>query len=69
MRILGGQRQRRQGGAALSISPSWMFLGLLLWPALSAAGKTAADYYVQSLPGQPDGPLLNMHAGYVRASS
>ena len=28
-------------------------------------GKTAADYYVSSMPGQPDGPLLNMHAGYL----
>lgn len=32
-------------------------------PTLSAAEKTAADYYVTSLPGQPAGPLLNMHAG------
>jgi len=29
------------------------------------ADTTAADYFVQSLPGQPDGPLLKMHAGYV----
>lgn len=27
--------------------------------------KTAADYYVARLPGQPEGPLLKMHAGYV----
>lgn len=26
--------------------------------------KTAADYFVHSLPGAPDGPLLKMHAGY-----
>ncbi|KAI9829758.1 MAG: Cell death protease [Sarea resinae] len=30
-----------------------------------AADKTAADYYVHSLPGAPDGPLLKMHAGHV----
>ena len=27
--------------------------------------KTAADYFVKSLPGQPEGPLLKMHAGSV----
>ena len=33
-------------------------------PSLSVqADKTAADYYVRSLPGAPDGPLLKMHAG------
>lgn len=39
---------------------------VLLFMALRAwADKTAADYFVHSLPGQPDGPLLKMHAGYV----
>lgn len=41
-------------------------LGLL--SALSAvqADKTAADYFVHSLPGAPEGkPLVKMHAGYV----
>lgn len=34
--------------------------------ALTArADKTAADYFVHSLPGAPEGPLLKMHAGYV----
>lgn len=33
--------------------------------ALEQYEKTAADYYVRSLPGAPDGPLLKMHAGYV----
>lgn len=36
-----------------------MFNALLVM----GADKTAADYYVHSLPGQPDGPLLKMHAG------
>jgi carboxypeptidase D len=31
----------------------------------SWADKTASDYYVHSLPGQPDGPLLKMHAGHI----
>lgn len=38
---------------------------LFLMVASTRAEKTAADYFVQSLPGQPDGPLLKMHAGYV----
>jgi carboxypeptidase D len=29
----------------------------------AAQGKTAADYFVHSLPGAPDGPLVKMHAG------
>lgn len=41
----------------------------LLWLPGSLAEKTAADYYVRSLPGAPDGPLLKMHAGYVHRSS
>lgn len=28
------------------------------------ADKTAADYFVSSLPGAPE-PLLKMHAGYA----
>lgn len=28
-------------------------------------GQTAADFFVRSLPGQPDGPFPKMHAGYV----
>jgi carboxypeptidase D len=29
----------------------------------SALEKTQADYFVSSLPGQPAGELLKMHAG------
>lgn len=43
---------------------SFLILSLLLLPA-AYADKTAADYYVHSLPGAPDGPLLKMHAGHV----
>lgn len=28
------------------------------------AEQNAADFFVRSLPGAPDGPLLKMHAGY-----
>jgi carboxypeptidase D len=38
-------------------------------PSVSA-DKTAADYFVHSLPGAPEGvPLLKMHAGYVESLS
>lgn len=37
-------------------------ISLILGPMLAAA-SSAADYYVHSLPGAPDGPLLKMHAG------
>lgn len=40
----------------------WALLGLSLSVSIAEA-KSAADYFVQSLPGQPDGPLLKMHAG------
>ncbi|KAI6248415.1 Pheromone-processing carboxypeptidase kex1 [Erysiphe necator] len=33
--------------------------------SLCGAEKTAADYYVRSLPGAPSGPLLKMHAGHI----
>ena len=41
---------------SLAALATWM-----ITPA--AADKSAADYYVHSLPGQPEGPLLKMHAG------
>ncbi|KAL8827707.1 MAG: hypothetical protein Q9170_006906 [Blastenia crenularia] len=37
------------------------------WP-LAQAAKTASSYFVDSLPGQPDGPLLTMHAGHVEVT-
>lgn len=38
-------------------------LSALAWPSLVMADKSAADYFVHSLPGAPPGPLLKMHAG------
>ena len=36
----------------------------LSWTAtLAAADKAAGDYFVRSLPGAPEGPLVKMHAG------
>lgn len=47
----------------------WALTTLLLMASPAMAEKTAADYFVHSLPGQPDGPLLKMHAGYVHTRS
>ncbi|KAK3307942.1 pheromone-processing carboxypeptidase KEX1 [Chaetomium strumarium] len=36
------------------------------WMApLAAADKAAGDYFVHSLPGAPEGPLVKMHAGHI----
>ena len=52
----------------MGASRSLAVCGLLTLTAFipgNMADKTAADYFVHSLPGAPDGPLLKMHAGYV----
>lgn len=63
MRVLDQRVRRRQLDTWFIIAISWIAVGLLAIPVTSVMAKTPADYYVQSLPGQPDGPLLNMHAG------
>lgn len=60
--LLNGVRR-----ASLRLFPSTMRLlisALLLGSAVGAQAQAAADYFVRSLPGQPEGPLLKMHAGY-----
>ena len=47
-----------KGGAVAMLLSA---LSLLLCPLVSA--NSAADYYVHSLPGAPEGPFLKMHAG------
>ncbi|OKL60290.1 Pheromone-processing carboxypeptidase kex1 [Talaromyces atroroseus] len=42
---------------------------LLLSSPICALAQSAADYYVKSLPGQPDGPLLKMHAGHIEVDA
>lgn len=44
---------------------SWALSLLLSYSVDTVSAKSAADYYVRSLPGAPDGPLLKMHAGHV----
>jgi carboxypeptidase D len=45
-----------------------VLLGSLCIRNVLAEEKKAADYLVKSLPGQPDGPLLRMHAGHVEVN-
>jgi len=58
-------RGSRKGTSALSLSSmtTWALSLLLSYSVDSVFAKSAADYYVRSLPGAPDGPLLKMHAG------
>ena len=58
-------RSRRRCTARRPSYTSGIWLGLLslAWHTSMVEGKTAADYFVKSMPGQPDGPLLTMHAG------
>ncbi|KAH8693079.1 pheromone processing carboxypeptidase KexA [Talaromyces proteolyticus] len=44
------------------LGKTWL---LLLSSPICVVAQSAADYYVKSLPGQPDGPLLKMHAGHI----
>ncbi|KAG7118732.1 Pheromone-processing carboxypeptidase KEX1 like protein [Verticillium longisporum] len=46
--------------------------GLLLalsWAPTTRADSSAADYYVKSLPGQPAGPPVKMHAGHIETDA
>ncbi|KAL4930042.1 serine-type carboxypeptidase kexA [Aspergillus undulatus] len=53
---------RRTSGSLFS---AWaLSLFFLLSPVVTLA-QSAADYYVKSLPGVPQGPQLKMHAGHI----
>lgn len=62
-----GRLRRRL--AAFGSAALWGLLSICLLPSIALADPTAADYFVHSLPGAPDGPLLKMHAGYVGVPS
>jgi hypothetical protein len=63
MRLFKGIITRRRLGDSLSYLPLCVLLFAIFWTSSVTAEKTAADYFVHSLPGQPDGPLLKIHAG------
>lgn len=59
-----GRSSRKSTGIfSLATVASWALSLLLFSNVESASAKSAADYYVRSLPGAPAGPLLKMHAG------
>lgn len=57
----GGWGRKKSAFVSASL---WALSLLLLGNSTSAAAKSAADYYVRSLPGAPE-PLLKMHAGHI----
>ncbi|KAF2204713.1 alpha/beta-hydrolase [Delitschia confertaspora ATCC 74209] len=59
-----GRWRTSRGMAALAYG----LLASMSWiPGSSAEDKTAADYFVSSLPGAPE-PLLKMHAGHIEVT-
>lgn len=63
-RMAPGSFSRHSGGGSGSLFSSYFSaLLLLLLNPTAISAQTAADYYVKSLPGAPEGPLLKMHAG------
>lgn len=66
MRPFSSSRGRQHGmghGITFGSMATWALSTLLLLTANPANAQSAADYYVRSLPGAPEGPLLKMHAG------
>ncbi|KAM5441795.1 Cell death protease [Microsporum ferrugineum] len=47
----------------------WAWLLLLLSNPAAVLAKCASDYFVHSLPGQPEGSVLKMHAGHIEIDS
>ncbi|KAL4801225.1 pheromone-processing carboxypeptidase kex1 [Aspergillus unguis] len=58
------QSSRRASGSLFSNLSTWA-LSLLLLNPIATQAQSAADYYVHSLPGAPEGALLKMHAGHI----
>ncbi|KAL9117097.1 MAG: hypothetical protein Q9187_006368 [Circinaria calcarea] len=69
MRFFTHPPSRRRQDATLPIPKLWSLMFLSFMFPVSVFAKSAADYYVQSLPGQPEGPLLRMHAGHIEVNS
>lgn len=66
IRSITGLDRRKSG--ALATWSHWLLAFILLSVPFASAqqSKKQSDYFVKSLPGQPDGPLRKMHAGYVQ---
>ncbi|KAK6499563.1 Cell death protease [Arthrobotrys musiformis] len=55
----------RQSSYRRSILKATASLFLLLVPVSVSAQKAAADYFVRSLPGEPEDTTIRMHAGHI----
>jgi carboxypeptidase D len=64
MRFLTFPNPSRERAAFRALT-TWGLLAMSFLLSTSLADKTAADYFVHSLPGAPDGPLTKMHAGSI----
>jgi carboxypeptidase D len=62
MRFLASPPDRIRWSAGFHAFKLWGLLSVLA--SAGRADKTAADYFVHSLPGAPE-PLLKMHAGHI----
>ncbi|KAE8393919.1 pheromone-processing carboxypeptidase kex1 [Aspergillus alliaceus] len=64
--ILRSSPRNKTGGIfSFPFLTSWLVFLLVFWGSPLVSAKSAADYYVRSLPGAPEGPLLKMHAGHI----
>ncbi|KAF7595744.1 Cell death protease [Aspergillus hancockii] len=61
----GGSRSKTSETFSFPFMSSWLLPLILFGSSPLALAKSAADYYVHSLPGAPEGPLLKMHAGHI----
>ncbi|KAL4789872.1 pheromone-processing carboxypeptidase kex1, partial [Aspergillus venezuelensis] len=53
---------RKTSGSLLS---TWALSLVFFLNSVATLAQSAADYYVHSLPGAPEGPQLKMHAGHI----
>ncbi|KAL4914186.1 alpha/beta-hydrolase [Aspergillus aurantiobrunneus] len=60
---------RRTSGSLSSFYLStWAVSIIFLLNPITTLAQSAADYYVKSLPGAPEGALLKMHAGHIEVN-
>ncbi|MCJ1307383.1 Cell death protease [Agyrium rufum] len=59
---------RKRSSHSIPTTLPWRIL-LFSWLASMTAAYQASDFFVHSLPGQPEGPLLKMHAGHIEVNS
>ncbi|KAL3459953.1 pheromone-processing carboxypeptidase kex1 [Aspergillus heterothallicus] len=66
--LRGSPRSARGSWLSLPLLSTWALSLSLLLNSAAVTAQSAADYYVSSLPGAPEGPLLKMHAGHIEVN-